>query len=83
MCAHTHMCMGTKTINLMDDAYEMLKKAKKEDESFSDVVRRTFSKKRDSMSFFGVWGKEVGEEVEKAMNELKELDKKHSRNLGA
>jgi len=34
------MCMGTKTINLMDDAYEMLKRAKRKDESFSDVVRR-------------------------------------------
>lgn len=32
--------MGTKTISLSDEAYERLKAAKKEGESFSDVVNR-------------------------------------------
>ena len=32
--------MGTKTISLAEDAYEKLKRHKREDESFSDVVRR-------------------------------------------
>ena len=32
--------MGTKTISLADDAYERLKAAKRNDESFSDTVRR-------------------------------------------
>ena len=32
--------MGTKTISLADDAYERLKAAKRDDESFSDAVRR-------------------------------------------
>ncbi|MFB6087992.1 MAG: antitoxin VapB family protein [Haloarculaceae archaeon] len=32
--------MGTKTISLADDAYEKLKRRKREGESFSDVVRR-------------------------------------------
>jgi predicted CopG family antitoxin len=32
--------MGTKTISLADDAYEKLKRHKREGESFSDVVRR-------------------------------------------
>ena len=35
--------MGTKTISLADDAYERLKAAKREGESFSDVVRRLTS----------------------------------------
>lgn len=32
--------MGTKTISLAEDAYEKLKRHKREGESFSDVVRR-------------------------------------------
>ena len=32
--------MGTKTISLAEDAYERLKRHKREGESFSDVVRR-------------------------------------------
>jgi predicted CopG family antitoxin len=32
--------VGTKTISLADDAYEKLKARKREEESFSDVVRR-------------------------------------------
>lgn len=33
-------CMGTKTISLELDAYERLKRAKRDGESFSAVVRR-------------------------------------------
>jgi hypothetical protein len=33
-------CMATKTISLELDAYEMLRRAKREGESFSGVVRR-------------------------------------------
>lgn len=32
--------MGTRTISLADDAYERLKAAKHDNESFSDAVRR-------------------------------------------
>jgi len=32
--------MGTTTISLRDEAYQQLKEAKREDESFSDVVLR-------------------------------------------
>ena len=37
--------MGYKTISLSEDAYEILKKAKKESESFSQVVIRLASRR--------------------------------------
>lgn len=76
------MCMGTKTINLMDDAYEMLKRAKIGEESFSDVVRRTFTqKKKEYRKYFGVWGKEFGAEVERRITERRAYDKKNKKIL--
>ena len=59
MC--TRMCMATKTITIMEDAYEMLKAAKKKGESFSDVVRREIPKKRDLMDFAGSWSEEIAD----------------------
>ena len=47
--------MGTKTITIMDDAYELLKNAKNSEESFSDVIRRKLSSKKKVSDFFGVW----------------------------
>lgn len=49
------MFMATKTITIMDDAYDLLKKAKLKDESFSDVIRREFSSKAKVSDFFGAW----------------------------
>jgi len=48
------MFMSTKTITIMEDAYEMLVRNKKEDESFSDVIRRIVPKNEIS-SFAGAW----------------------------
>ncbi|MBS3136004.1 antitoxin VapB family protein [Candidatus Woesearchaeota archaeon] len=47
--------MATKTITIMDDAYELLTCNKRKDESFSDVIRRSFTKKVDIMRFAGIW----------------------------
>lgn len=52
---HVRVCMVTKTLTIMEDAYEMLKSAKKKDESFSDVVRRVCKdKKADLTKFWGI-----------------------------
>jgi predicted CopG family antitoxin len=48
--------MGTKTISIREDVYEMLKSVKREDESVSDAVERLIIKKREAnlADFFGV-----------------------------
>jgi predicted CopG family antitoxin len=55
-----HMHMDTqdtmaKNIAVADDVYEMLTKAKQEDESFSDVIRRWRRSKGSLLDFYGMW----------------------------
>lgn len=52
--------MGTKTISIMDDAYEMLLGSKLDDESFSDEVRRLIKTKSSIMDLAGTW-KDISE----------------------
>lgn len=54
-----------KPVMLSDDAYDALKAAKKEGESFSDVVLRKFSKKGDPAAIKTVF-KELGPDAELA-----------------
>ena len=68
--------MATKTITIAEDAYEMLKRAKLPEESFSDTIRRTYTKKTEPEDFFGAWEEEFAEEVEKAMHERREASRK-------
>ena len=66
-----------KTITIMDDAYILLKKLKKKDESFSDVIRRVgYETKIDLKEWLGVLGtdaqrvKEFHAETKKIRQEL-------------
>ena len=66
-----------KTITIMDDAYEILKRMKKKDESFSELIRR-FNKeqKTDLTKWFGILKgskkrvKEFQEETRRIRNEI-------------
>lgn len=58
--------MGTKTISLADDAYERLLAAKREGESFSDVVRRLTSGANLS-EYHGALSRETVEEIEQVI----------------
>lgn len=62
--------MATKTISLSEDAYERLKNMKRENESFSDVVRRlcTPIKLRD---FYGVLSPESAASLENTIEEAR------------
>ncbi len=58
--------MGTKTISLAEDAYERLKRHKREGESFSDVVRRLTGEVRLS-EYFGRLDDETAEDLESVL----------------
>jgi len=71
MC--THMCMGSVNISLNDEAYERLKRAKKESESFSEAVIRMTSEKDITKCFGLLEGspdiKAMRKELERSRNE--------------
>jgi len=72
--------MGTKTITIMDDAYELLDRSKRKNESFSDVVRREFSKKGNILDLAGAWSDLSDKdalEMEKSIKKSREYTKKH------
>ncbi len=65
MCVLLNTLMTVRTVNLSHDAYAALTSAKKEGESFSDVVRRLTGTHRSLMEFAGAW-KDVPEEKMRA-----------------
>ena len=72
--------MGTKTITIMDDAYELLVRNKKKDESFTDVIRREFSKKGSILDLAGAWSDLSDndiEEMENAIKKSREYTRRH------
>lgn len=66
--------MGTRTISLSDEAYERLKAAKKEGESFSDVVNRISPGVRLE-DYWGILDDEAAEELREAVAEGR--DRRH------
>jgi len=69
--------MATKTLTITEDAYNLLTDRKMDNESFSEEIKRVFSKKntRRLSDFFGILSNEEG----KAM--LSDLEKIRSRNI--
>jgi predicted CopG family antitoxin len=47
--------MGTKTITIKDEAYRALRREKKRDESFSDVIARITSARGRLSECYGAW----------------------------
>jgi len=49
------MYMGTKTISIKDEVYDMLRRLKREDESFGDVISRLARNEAvDLAEFYGL-----------------------------
>ena len=60
--------MGTKTISLADDAYDRLHAAKREGESFSDVVRRLTSG-ANLADYLGALSPETANKIEETIRD--------------
>ncbi len=48
--------MASKNLAIREDVYRKLSEAKKEGESFSDVIEKLLEKRGDLLSLWGAWG---------------------------
>lgn len=69
--------MSTKTISIRDDTYDLLKNAKREGESFSDVIDRLLMKEKGDLSvYFGALkDEELLEGLEEDSRKIRELSR--------
>jgi len=75
------MFMVTKTITIMEDAYALLSANKRENESFSDTIRRIAGKEKNIMDYFGVWSEECAEDIKKSIKESRARGKERNRRM--
>jgi predicted CopG family antitoxin len=77
--------MEIKTIALDREAYDLLRRRKRKDESFSDAVKRIAREARPLSGFAGVWRKHLSdadlEAIEKALRRGREADRDRTRKL--
>lgn len=72
----TYYVMGSTTITISDEAYRILKAQKKEGESFSDVILRTFPRGHPARILAALdkiepLDKETAENIRKASQEMR------------
>ncbi len=69
------MKMGAKTLMIQEDVYNELKRLKKANESFTDVIRRLIQNHQDLSPFYGILTEEEGNIIENAIEKTRmELD---------
>ena len=77
--------MDVKTIALDREAYELLRRRKRKDESFSDAVKRLARETRPLSGFSGVWKKRLSDAdlaaIEKAILRGRDADRERTRKL--
>jgi len=73
MFKHMFMFMAVKTITVTKDAYEKLASSKKEGESFSELINRSFTKKGDISKFIGAWSDMSDETAEKIKKHIETM----------
>ncbi|MBU0628110.1 MAG: antitoxin VapB family protein [Nanoarchaeota archaeon] len=67
--------MGTKTISIMDDVYDLMLRHKKSNESFSELFRRQFRKKGKISECAGLWSHLSDKQIGDMKQSIKELRK--------
>jgi predicted CopG family antitoxin len=76
--------MASKTVALSEEAYELLKRQKKKDESFSAVVKRLTRPRRPISTFGGMWSDMTEKErksLDRAYANLREADRRRSEKI--
>ena len=73
--------MGTKTITIMDDVYELLVRNKMKDESFSEELRRVVPKKGNIMECAGLWADMSDKEAEDMKKTIYDFSKRFTKSL--
>ena len=65
--------MGTKTISIRDEVYNILKSLKRDNESFSEVIGKLAEKRKSDLSqYFGVLkGSKVLDEIEEDYKKIR------------
>ena len=75
--------MTTKTLTIMEDAYDLLAERKAEGESFSEEIRRLLTKKgsKSIWGYYGILSEEEGNRIVKVLKMKKKenisLKKRH------
>lgn len=65
----------------MEDVYRMLLARKRVAESFSDLIRRTMTQKRDIMEFAGAWKNIPDKEIDEMKENIRTMRKKSGEEL--
>ena len=76
--------MASKTVALDSEAYELLKRQKRTDESFSDAVKRLARPRRPLSSFAGMWrdlSAKERKELEQAYSAVQDADRRRSERI--
>lgn len=81
---HSPLAVAAKTIAVDPEAYAMLARAKRQGETFSDVVKRTLKPRRPLTDFAGAWKDMPPEElsrIQKAIADGRRLDLARQKRL--
>lgn len=76
MCKHTRKHMVTKTITIVEEAYNALAREKLPGESFSETIKRVTKKNNDLEEFFGCISQEDAGLINKTIEAQRNIDKK-------
>ena len=73
--------MATKTISITEDAYEILKSWKDENESFSQVITK-FGAKNNLLKFAGILSAKSKKDLVNSFNEGRRLSRDRAKRQG-
>ena len=63
--------MASKTIMIQEDTYEKLKKLKRGNESFNDLILRLVNIKQNFNPFFGILSEKEGDAIDGTLSQVR------------